>query len=246
MVSLYNYDGFSWRRVAMVGRYFIPALRGKVAAMAAICFAIILAACFLGQPNGKTMSADLFSTLSLAIVLTPVYFTIKPADEIFNTLPALASEKRAFIFLFSFIIIPALMLIPGSIIVELFFPDMDEQFLGTNAVSVLRSDAAGWLIAVGVIQMLAQISIGLWAAFSYRGSKRSAVTFLAVFGAISLNGIMGFVSGFFDAVTGKPAQACDTFAEAMAVEGKYLVAIWAVIFIFACYKASRAISRKQV
>lgn len=246
MDTLSNYDGFSWRRVAMVGRYFMPTIRGKVFAMAVICFLLILAACFLGQPNGSPMSADLMSTLSFALVLTPLYFTIKPADEIFNSLPAHASEKRSFVFLFSFIFMPMLLLLPGAVVTEIFFPDMDEQFLGTNAMAVLRSRAAGWFIAIGFLSTLAQISIGLWAAFSYRGSKRAAITFLAIFGAISLNGILGFFMGFIAAVTGKKLPVYDTLADAMSISGGYITAFWALIFIFALYKAARAISRKQV
>lgn len=246
MDSLYNFDGFSWRRVAMLWRYFLPAIRGKVFAMAIICFALILAACLLGQPNGSTMSSDLMSTLSFALVFTPLYFAIKPADEIFYSLPAHASEKRMFVFLFSFIFIPILLLLPGTVVTEIFFPDMDEQFLGTNAIECLRSDVAGWFIAIGVLSTLAQISIGLWAAFSSRGSKRAAITFLAIFGAISLNGILGFIIGFISAFTGKSLTVNDTLADGMSCSGLYITALWALIFLFALYKAARAISRKQV
>lgn len=246
MESLYNYDGFSWRRVAMVGRYFIPALRGNSVAMASICFALIIMACFFGVPNGSTMSSSLGSILAFAVVLTPLYFATKPADEIFNSLPAHASEKRTFIFLYSFIIMPALLLLPGELVVDIFFPDMNEQFLGTIAINVLRSNAAGWFIAEGLLSTGAQIAIGLWAAFASRGSRRPAITFLAIFGSISLNGILGFIMGFISALTEKPETIYDSLADAMEVSGPYIVGMWAIIFIFALYKASRAISRKQV
>ncbi len=141
---------------------------------------------------------------------------------------------------------PALLLLPGSIAADILFPDMNEQFLGTTAINVLRSKAAGWFLAEGLLSTYAQIAIGLWAAFGSRGSRRPAITFLAIFGAISLNGILGFFMGFISAMMGKTRTVYDSLADIMEVTGPYMSGMWATIFIFALYKASRAISRKQV
>jgi len=247
MDSLSDFDGFSWRRVAMTGRYFLPTIRGKVIALSALSFIFMSLACLSGLAEGNPVSSGLISVISIAMVMTPILFTVRPADEIFCSIPALAAEKRTFIFLFTFLIMPALLTLPGSILAEIVCPGAEKYMLGANATLILNSDVGGIFLTEALISTAAQISVGLWAAFALRGHRRTAWTTMAIIGSIFLNGFIGFILGFVSAVlSGGKGSIGNTVTESLTVFGPYIIAFWSIILIFAVYKASRAISRKQV
>lgn len=243
MDSLSDFDGFSWRRVAMTGQYFWPTIRGKVITLSALCFIFMALACFTGPSDG-----DFISVVSIAILMTPILFTVRPADEIFCSIPALAAEKRTFIFLFTFLIMPALLVLPGSILVEIVCPGAEKYILSDNTMRILKADVGGIFLTGALISTAAQIAIGLWAAFALRGHGRTAWTAVAIIGSFFLNGVTGFILGFVSDILsdGGNASIDDTMTDSIAACGPYIIAFWSIILIFAVYKASRAISRKQV
>lgn len=247
MDSLSDFDGFSWRRVAMVGRYFWPAISGKVIAMSVFTFVCMALACFSGLDKGSAMSAGFVSIVSFAIVITPVFFTVRPSGELFCSLPALAAEKRTAVFLFSFLIMPALLTLPGSVLAEIVCPGAEQYLLGNNSPFLPANDPDGIFMAAAIISTFAQIAIGLWAAFALRGHGHTARTALAIFGATAINGIIGFIFGFVSAsLSDENAEFDDIATDSITHCGPYLLVFWSILLIFALYKASRAISRKQV
>lgn len=231
----------------MVWRYFWPSLRGKVVALAVMSFAMIVVSALLISPDGNPLGSGLLSAVSVAVVFTPVLFTVRASDEVFCSLPALACEKRAVVYFFSFIFMPLLLILPGSIFVSIVCPGVEKYMLGDIASTMIGSDAAAVFLSESLLSTAAQIAVGLWAAFALRGATRVVWTTLAILGAIMLNGLAGFVMGFVAALqSAGAAEVGDTVVDGLMIAGPYLLAFWGVLFIFAIYKSSRAISRKQV
>lgn len=244
--SLANTDATRWTRILMVARYFWPTVRVKTAILAAMSLLFIIIASFFGLADGNPMGVGLLNVTSFCVIVAPLLFTVRPADEVFNSLPALPGEKQIVIGLFSFILFPIAVTLPGAIYLNIFFPGCEGNLLGTIGAALIHSDAAGWFLASCLISNFAQIAIGLWAAFSTRGSGRTIKTLLALLGTVLLNGMTGFVLGFISAFCSSPGGMMDSLSSSMTVGGPYIAAFWAAISIFAFYKAMRAIARRQV
>lgn len=243
---LANTDATRWPRILMVARYFWPTVRVKTAILAAMSLLFIIIASFFGLADGNPMGVGLMNVTSFCVIVAPLLFTVRPADEVFNSLPALPGEKQIVVALFSFILFPIAVTLPGAVYLSIFFPGCEGNLLGAIGSSLVHSDAAGWFLAACLMSNFAQIAIGLWAAFASRGSGRTMKTLLALLGSVMLNGMTGFVIGFISAMRDTPGGVRTSLVESMNVAGPYICAFWSALFIFAFYKAMRSIARRQV
>lgn len=238
--NLSNTDATSWQRTAMIARYFEPTLRVKSIILVTLSLAEVVIASILGSDH--MISVSLLTVVFLPIILAPVMFATHAADQVFYSLPALPCEKRNFVFLYSFVFMPLAVIVPANIYL-CFFPDFNAGMLDFMKPMLQNSSACGWLVAQSLLSSAAQIAIGLWVAFASRGRARVAWTMIAVFGSMMLEGVPGFVLGFISAID--PVVKFDMF-DGIAAIGPYVTLFWASLFILAIYKASRAISYKQV
>lgn len=243
--NLFNTDATRWQRVYMVGRYFSPALRVKSLCFIGLAFANIVAASFFGTSGEFLMAAILISLVSFMIILTPVFFATHTADEVYCSLPALPAEKQTFVFLYAFVLMPLAIVVPGAIYLEIFYPGLEEKILGTTYLMMISPSRNLFIINM-LLSTATQIAVGLWAAFASRGRGRSARTVLAILAAEAINGLIGFIVGFFAAISSykeiKVSPVVDIYEDIVP----YTNIFWGILLIFALYKASRAITRKQV
>jgi len=231
----------------MTGFYFWPSIRMKVIVLADIAFLSIVLASILGIGERHFFGASLMSIPSLIIMFSPLLFTVRASDEVFCSLPALGWEKRAFVLLFSFILFPLLITGPGSIYLEIFMPERTaaEIWLTSTGVDIVTRSGI-WFAAGSFLSTFTAIAAGLWAAFASR-RNRAMWTTLAIIGTLMLDGITGFFIGFFYALHDKSISTiAQPIAESMNHFGTVYVGLWALLFMFATWKASRAISHKQV
>lgn len=246
---LFNTDGFRWERVMMVGRYFWPTLSRKLIVfpiISIICFAI---ADFLGFGEGKAEGTTFLNLLAYLVVFSPIMFAKRTAGEVFCSLPALPAEKCTFIFLWSFVAVPVMVYLPGIIYCAIFVPELttlihfDSELFGW----MFSPEVSKSLVWISLFSELTAISNGLWAVFASRtGHTRHAV--LAILATIFLNGIFGFILGFVAALQHSPdkANVQDSLVSSLSHVGPAITAFWILFFLFALYKASRAIGRKQL
>lgn len=246
---LANTDRTSWSRIAMVGRYFWPSLRRKILVFPLFSLFVTLMAHLFGIADGNTLAISMFDLISWLLVLSPIVFAKQAADEVFCSLPALGCEKVAFVFLWSFIAVPFLLLAPPVIYANIAIPDtnnvaalLDSSFLG----SLFTSDAAVNIMTVSFLATLTAIAVGLWAVFgSRRNRTRNAV--LAIVGTVMLNGFYGFVLGFISAWQhAEPGVLKDDLSTTLNIFAPVMSLSWVLFLIFALWKASHAIARKQL
>ena len=246
---LANTDRTSWSRIAMVGRYFWPSLRRKILVFPLFSLFVTLMAHLFGIADGNTLAISMFDLISWLLVLSPIVFAKQAADEVFCSLPALGCEKVAFVFLWSFIAVPFLLLAPPVIYANIAIPEtnnvaalLDSSFLG----SLFTSDAAVNIMTVSFLATLTAIAVGLWAVFgSRRNRTRNAV--LAIAGTVMLNGFYGFVLGFISAWQhAEPGVLKDDLSTTLNIFAPVMSLSWVLFLIFALWKASHAIARKQL
>lgn len=246
---LANTDRTSWSRIAMVGRYFWPTLRLKVLLIPLFSLFVTIMAHLFGIADGNSLAITMLDLISWMLVLSPIMFAKQAADEVFCSLPALGCEKVAFVFLWSFIAVPFLLLAPPVIYAMIAIPETnnvaaiyDSSFLS----NLFTLDAAGNIVTISILATLTTIAVGLWAVFgSRRNRTRNAV--LAIVGTMMLNGFYGFVLGFISAwQRAKPGLITEDLSNTLNVFGPAMSLSWVIFLIFALWKASRAIARKQV
>lgn len=246
---LANTDRTSWSRIAMVGRYFWPSLHRKTLVFPICALLVTLMAHLFGISEGNAIAISIFELLSWLLVLSPIVFAKQAADEVFCSLPALGCEKVTFVFLWSFIAVPLLLFAPTAIYALIAFPDtnnvaalLDSSFLGT----LFTSDAAVNIMTVSFLATLTAIAVGLWAVFgSRRYRTRNAV--LAIAGTVMLNGFYGFVLGFISAWQhAEPGVLKDDLSTTLNIFAPVMSLSWVLFLIFALWKASHAIARKQL
>lgn len=232
----------------MVGRYFGPTIARKAILFPLMALFIILAADFCGLGRGTIGGTLQLELLSWALVISPIIFTKQAADEVFYSLPALGCEKVCFVFLWSFIVVPMMLILPATAYIAIFMPEISGSSLLTGGVMSAYFSAItdGSILTVGLLSTASAIGVGLWAVFGSRRCRaRNGI--LAIMGTIFINVLTGFALGFISALKSDSSAATtenlsvnfDTFAPA-------LTTFWAIFLIFALWKAAQAISRKQV
>lgn len=245
--TLANTDRSSRARIGMTGFYFWHSIKMKVIVLANIAFLSIVLASILGIDKGDIFGSSLLSIPSFIILFSPLLFTVRASDEVFCSLPALGWEKRAFVMLFSFILFPLLITVPGSIYLVIVMPEHTAAEVWLTGIGVdIATRSGAWFIIGTFLSTYTAIAAGLWAAFASR-RNRALRTTLAVIGTIMLDGFIGFVIGFMHAMQDKQINnIAQPVADSMNQFGPVYVGLWALLFLFATWKASRAISHKQV
>lgn len=164
-INLSNTDRFSWRRVAMVARYFAPRLRWQmilypVLSAIIFCFSYIAIAA-----NQFTLGTTIAGITSYFFCFAPIVFGTRRDSAYFATLPALGSEKFAFVIIYCFFVIPFLIYMP-MLILDVIFPSADSNSL---SVTVRMLKEAG-IESVSMVQIAlsscvstcAQTALCLW------------------------------------------------------------------------------------
>lgn len=245
---LANTDRTSWSRIMMVGRYFRPTIARKAIFFPLVALFIIFCADVFGLEEGSGAAIFQIELLSWMLVISPIMFAKQAADEVFCSLPALGCEKVTFIFLWSFVAVPLLLILPVTAYTLIFMPDMaDDNMLMNGSLSMLFStESSENLLTVAILSSATAIAVGLWAVFgSRRNRTRNAV--LAILGTLMLNGLSGFILGFVAAwQAAEPGVIKEELSNSLNIYGPAMSILWTGFLLFALWKAARAIARKQV
>lgn len=246
---LSNTDRTSWRRIMMVGQYFMPRLRTKLL-IAFLCSVAIAALCYkfgMGNLNSPSPTWALVTIMVLFIEFMPLAFAKRSSDEVFYSLPALGFEKCAFVFIYSYIVVPAVTLGPIFLYLTIFGSEVDLDVVMRKFYNV-RSTFGTPLLSFFIANMfgsLSLVAVGLWTVFASR-RNRSLNGVFAIFGTLFINAIFGFIMGFIAAYYADNADTAEEIKNAIMSMGPIMAAFWILFFSFTIYKAARAISRKQV
>lgn len=209
IATLSNYDGFSWKRVRMIGRYYNPGLRRMIAAFFAIS---LFTSLFIIILPHKTLTWQwLNQVLGYCAIFGCTVFLSRRDQEVFTSLPALTSEKFAFFIINIFVIIPlACGLLPtvaahisgvqdqiySELNSEVRAAGFDRDFLtsGTIAFGLLISILTNWAAALTV----------LWAGWTAKRNRIGKGILMYIVSIIAIGlivGIYAIYAGFSEAVS---------------------------------------------
>lgn len=239
--NLSNTDRTSWQRVLMVMKYFWPSLRPMVIIYPLLAVVLILLMHNLGAASGNPLPNTLLSIVAWAIVFAPCFLSRQSTGEVFNSLPALGWEKCEAIFLIMFIGVPLLFLpldIYGVII--------GKKFTISVAAIPVKIELTSPLIYMSVMSALTSQCAAIWAVFAAR-RHRALKAFGAAIGFMFIDSVFGFIVGLLSAISSPHTTPIDDMIRSyLTYFMPYISGFWTVAFLFVIYKASRAISRKQL
>lgn len=253
---------FSFHRFVSVARFFFPRLKLQIIWYPIISFILGMAtmACMLSQSPGLFFLALTGDTFILSILLEygPLAFAFYSSPEMETSLPATNTEKITFIFGYTFIAIPIMLLAPVTLI-ELMWND---KFFTPTMTEILKNinSAVGSLscknIIMSLFQYLFPMAVCLYAVMKHTSKRLAkgiiwtvcANVSLAVIGVLIGAG-KAFVEGYNDAMTGKEPRPDEITHEVLSDMGTFIDwggVILAICSIFVIYKTYRAITSRQL
>lgn len=119
-----NYSSsFSWHRVGMIARYYYPALKWQMIIYPIVSALFGIITYLASRGNLDLATIGLFSVLVMTVVgFTQPFmlyfapgFLVRSCRDVDVAIPALSSEKATFIMLYLFVVVPAMLYLPGVI-----------------------------------------------------------------------------------------------------------------------------------
>lgn len=175
-------NSFSWKRVAMVGRFYYPTLRNQIILYVTISAAVALAVSVM--PINQFYQF-IYSIMSLACTLMLWWGSglfARSSRECDVSLPALWSEKAVFILFYTLIAVPLMVWLPGTLVrfvAELVNP----TGVGLFVISGGNVFIAGNPLGLSSLQALIPITTCLYVVFR---SAKSTFTRAAVWSVLSM------------------------------------------------------------
>ena len=247
---------FSWSRILMVARYYRPRLRVQMILYPIVSLAVFgIAAVADSAGWSGTLAASAFSWLSWLVVFAPLAFAAGGSDRrISAVLPVRGVEKCAFLLIYCFAVVPAIVYLPAKIAGYLYFGDpsmgamVDPGYLRYGFTDMFVDTAQ----LLGMVSMLAQTATCLWIVVA--SSSRQALR--AVAGVLSLNMVLGmvtalagimYVAGNVDAAgqMSKEEFTSGLIGDMQSWMSHIIIPVMAIYAIFALWMACRAVCRKQ-
>lgn len=243
---LSNTDRTSWTRVLMVMKYFRPSLLPVVIIYPLLAIALALMIHFFGGSDGNNPWAyQLLSVVAYAIMFAPCFLSRQSTGEAFYSLPALGWEKCEAIFLMMFIGVPLLftplelydLICGGRLSLETY------KIMGVR----LQVELSAGMIYLSTVTMLTSVGAAIWAVFAAR-RHRALKAFGAAISFMFVDFIFGIVIGFMSAISDSRNNVSpgDMIKEYTSYFMPVMGTFWTIVLLFVLYKASRAISRKQI
>lgn len=134
-VALPSADRFSWRRVAMIARYYYLPLRRAIILFPLLSFAVGMFSFFsIRYEINIFFSGTLSTILSFLYYWSPIIFNRVEQSQLTLSLPCRWSERATFVMLFSLIGLPILIFAPSYLLSEL-----GKYLYNDNYVSLLSN-----------------------------------------------------------------------------------------------------------
>ncbi len=249
---------FSFNRFVSVARFYYPRLKYQIIwyPILSVLMGIGTLLCVIANMTGLFILLLVGSVFLISLLLEygPLAFAIHSSPEIETSLPVTSCEKIAFIFLYTFIGIPVMVLLPLSLI-SLAIPESmipaDMAEMG-KIVSAMPCQA----IILSFFQYLFPMSICLYAVMRY-SRKRFAhgiiwticANAVLALGGFIVGGAAAFLAGVNDGLKGIGPQTDTVASEIIGEIGtlmNWFGSILAICSIFVIYKTYRAIKFHQL
>lgn len=184
-------DRFSWKRVAMVGRYYYPALRMQIILYPLISLAIGIATYTTRLWSLSALIEAFYGILAVALSFmyywAPTVFSRSNGRAIEVMLPARSSEKAAFILLYTIVGISALVWLPQLLCYIAFtLISGDSSIFAAYDMVPLTTGKRIVAHMLSALQALVPLCTCLLAVFAY---KKSRVAMGILWSIVSLIGM---------------------------------------------------------
>lgn len=237
----------------MVGRYFWPRLRWKLLLFPLISLILF----FINYALAGDSISPAITFVSYLIIFNPIAFASRPDREFTVSLPALTSEKCIFIFLWTLVIMPAVILTPVSIAAHYCYGTTNFTQLISNMTPMLNILSDRSVSFFSMISSLAMTLTCLWAVMWAHGRRdRVLLGIVCPLGFNILEGIAGGIYGFYLGIQILHATGPDTPLTPEDIQTsigsyllpffKWLTPIMIIYTIFAFRKTILAIGRRQL
>lgn len=251
--TLSHTDRTSWRRVAMVGRYFMPTIRRKLIAYPLVAVLLFYLAHWLGLGQGDELDVLVLGCASYLVAFGPLVFAKHRGAEFFATLPALGLEKCIWVLGYTFIITPLIVFLPIDLLCFIYYDEMNYQALSLKALSGemtmgMMSDGNLWRLGlVGLVSVVGEAATCLWAVWASRTS-RTLHGLVATVAVMMGSGIIGAIAGVITALSSDHLgqDPINIAGEVMTNTLTWAVPVGTIYAIFALWMACRAITRRQI
>ncbi|MCM1504210.1 MAG: hypothetical protein NC127_03330 [Muribaculum sp.] len=188
MDSTINFDSFSCRRAAMVGRFYLPRLKWQLIAypIASVCLSLLFSV-FIKIELPALVIAPLSSILSYMVYLGPLFFLVMAAREVETSLPATAGEKASFMIMYSMIVIPLLVYGPLWIVQIMMFgtiaptDEIMRHLMPPNAADIDWTPIARWSLKSIPVNLLSAFAAILTCLYAVVSLKRNRIVLSVVY-----------------------------------------------------------------
>ncbi|MBQ7853460.1 MAG: hypothetical protein IJ352_00350 [Muribaculaceae bacterium] len=244
-------NGFSWKRVKMLANFYARTTRKQIITYSGISFFFTVLLIFLVTINSSNALWGILAhfVISYMTYWSPLIFTRRDFQLIETTLPVSGNEKVAYYFIYTYVIIPASVLIPTALGVALMYIFPDSRELINNVISlnlpqkllnIIKSANIGlaYLLSL-VINTFLMISIALFAVCHFKKSKALMAIIMSLgFSFLSgvITGIIGVIAGIHD------LDFESTFSVTLNISTIFTL----IIVSIATYYTIRAIKHRQL
>lgn len=241
-------NGFSWKRVKMLANFYAPTTQKQILAYSGISFFFTVLLIFLVTINSSNVLWGILAhfVISYMTYWSPLIFTRRDFQLIETTLPVSGNEKVAYYFIYTYVIIPASVLIPTALGVALMyiFPDSRELInkvislnLPQGLLNIIESGLA-YILSL-VINTFLMISIALFAVCRFKKSK----ALMAIIMSLGFSFISGTIAGIIGVIAGIHDLDFDsTFSVTLNISTIFTL----IIVSIATYYTIKAIKHRQL
>lgn len=246
-------DRTSWSRIAMVARFYMPFIGKKLIIFPAFSLLCGILLIFAKEYLTPIQFEFYFSFCGLMITILACLGAMPLGKvegvEVETMLPALNCEKLIFYFLYTFLVMPLLVILPFDIIANLCLgAEFDMDFFAQTFFD--GAEPSNWPLIklTGYLGLYCMAASCLWGILAHRNQRSLwGLIYCVVFylGSMFISALMGFFIGFHAALTGN-MPVVDNAIYASNTIYNTICALWGLYLLFALWKCVRSVTRRQL
>lgn len=232
-LTLSNTDRTSWKRVAMVWRFYLPYTRKKLIGFTILSFLVeammYFAYTYMPQQTATPILLMLSVMIAALMSFSGLVFAKPRGRELQTLLPALGMEKSIVIIGYVTVVIPLLLSLPS-----LLSGIVGSLYTERNVALLFGIELNASILVYSILMLESMALTCLWAVLcsSRKYAMRNGI--LAVVGYyLTLTFAIGFVSGFIAGINGYSESVMDDYSQTIY---SVLAAVCGIYIIFALIK----------
>lgn len=253
-----NKPGFSWERVKMLFRFYLPTLKPQLIAypLATFVMTVVLLLTIKNELLFGLLATLILLVVSYMLYWSPIIFTRKNYHLTETILPVSGGEKVTFYYIYTLVAIPLLVLasiasgfavvciVPGYYDAIINFVT-DSRFIGEmyKALSDIVS-MPGYAMQI-VLQFVEMALTALFAVMYFKKSRALMAIALTI-GLSTVQGVIAGVAGFIMGIVSGPGEDIDLITggiETTMVVSNVIVVVYVAIML---YFTTRTIKHRQL